>query len=116
MFKELDVVVKENQYPYMSKNDARMWLLETAENLRSAYDAQIRGAIKEENSHFSIEIDFDFIPENPEDFLALANYFETSISPIFLIDRMTVSRKDGITTVKFRLNVKQPFYGGKYVF
>jgi hypothetical protein len=113
---KLDELIASKNYPKISAAEARLWLLESAENFRIMYDAKIKSPLREEKSSMTLSIEFTYVPESSEDFLQLLNFLNESISPVYFIEQMRVNSKFEMRTVSFEVKLIQPYFGGNYVF
>ncbi|PLX71567.1 MAG: hypothetical protein C0602_00715, partial [Denitrovibrio sp.] len=102
--------------PKMQSKEARNYLLEVLEEFRRRYDARVKKQITESESSFVVEIEFTYIPEEPEDVIQLLSYMKKSISPIFNVTGVDFRYNKNIRSVVIEVEMIQPFVGGKYVY
>ncbi|PLX65887.1 MAG: hypothetical protein C0603_13000 [Denitrovibrio sp.] len=116
MLKLLDSASVQYSFPILQEQDARHLLLESLERFRVLYGAKVMSSVTNNDSSHKVKIEFSFMPDRPEDLIRLLNYMKKSISPIYHIVGMAFEKVKDERKVVFKVEMIQPYMGGKYVF
>ncbi|MGE4318562.1 MAG: hypothetical protein AB7E96_06610 [Deferribacterales bacterium] len=113
---KLEKLMETVSPPYMEKQEAKRFLAETAEHIKTLYGGKYSDSIKDENSRLSIDMEFSVTPASPGDISAIVDYFSASVSPVYNIRTMSFTSGKKGKEVSFKITLTQPYVGGTYVF
>jgi len=110
----LNNLLESYNLPEMREKEARRWMLETLEGFRNLYGAKVVLPISERGSSFTAKIEFSYAPKNPEELTEFLQYLKNSYSPLFHVEMVHFTVKEGRKRVVIRTGLIQPYYGGEY--
>jgi len=112
--KLLDKKADEHSISIFSRETAKQWLIETAQDLKDNFDGKLVEGIKEKDGTFQTKVEFNYTPDTPENFLKLLYYLENLNEPVIVTDKIEyVSNKTGDKFI-FHTILTIPYIGGDY--
>ncbi|WP_456383372.1 hypothetical protein [Persephonella sp.] len=112
-YRNLKETVEKLGIKVLTSKEAIESVLSAADRLVKMYDGRIIRPLEKEDNLYSITVGFDYYPDSAEDLYRFISRLESSVSPIFTVERFELLQEEYGTVTHLEVKISQPFTEGK---
>lgn len=111
---QIEEVSKTYGLKVFDKELAERWLLESVQDFKDSFAANVLKSSFIANGSIGYEIKFTFKPSNADEIVSMLEFMENTNSPVMNVKSIVIKRNKRNAEIDIETEISQVFYGGDY--